>query len=197
MGAMEDYGIVVDYLPLGKSTDMQREPLVQLIGENYFTLLEAVPKKDANLKTGDKAFIGKGDREKIDHIKGRIAYADLTSSAKNELKAVVKQIVSSREAFFVSFFNKCGSVTIRLHQLELFPGIGKKHMHEIISQREKKPFESFADMNARVPLLPDPANLLADRIEEEIKGDSKYYILTRPPALNNEEFRGRYGNRRY
>lgn len=187
MGAMEEHGLVLDYLPLGKSTDMQREPLVQLIGETHFTLLEAVPKKDANLKTGDKVFIGKGEREKVDHIEGRVEYFDLTSSAKNELKEVVKQIVNSREAFFVSFFNKCGPVTIRLHQLELFPGIGKKHMHEIIAQREKKQFESFSDIRARVALMPDPANVLADRIEEEIKGDSKYYILTRPPAQHNED----------
>jgi len=72
-------------------------------------------------------------------------------------------------------------VTIRLHQLELIPGVGKKHMRDIIAEREKKPFENFADISARVPLLPDPAMLIVQRIEEELRGESKYYILTRPP----------------
>ena len=70
---------------------------------------------------------------------------------------------------------------IRLHQLELLPGVGKKHMLDILAQREKKPFESFKDLSTRVTLLPDPHKLIVERILEELKGESKYYIMTRPP----------------
>ena len=181
MGTMEEYGVVLDFLPYGKSTDTRKEPLAQLIGDTYFTLLEVVPKPETQLKNGDKIYIGKGERDKIDHIKGRVNFIDLTSSARSGLKFAIEQIIRAREAEYVTFFNKCGPITIRLHQLELLPGVGKKHMHNIMAEREKKPFESFADISHRVPLLPSPAHILVERIEEELKGDSKYYVLTRPP----------------
>ncbi len=181
MVTMEEHGLVLDFLPYGKSTDTKQEPLAQLIGDAYFTLLEVVPKPEAKLQISERIYIGKGDRDKIDHIKGRIIFLDLTSGARAGLKPTIEKIIKTREQEYVNFFNKCGPITIRLHQLELLPGVGKKHMHNIMAEREKKPFESFADISKRVPLLPSPSHILVDRIEEELKGDSKYYVLTRPP----------------
>ena len=43
-----------------------------------------------------------------------------------------------------------------MHQIELLPGMGKKHMKEILEKREEKEFESFEDMKKRIPNLPDP-----------------------------------------
>jgi len=42
----EDYSIVLDYLPRGKSTGYRSEPLCQILGMEFFTILEAVPKAD-------------------------------------------------------------------------------------------------------------------------------------------------------
>jgi len=178
---MEEEGIVLDSMPYGKSADAKREPVAQLIGIANFTLLEVVPKPGAQLSVGEKIFIGKGDRDKIDHIKGRISFFELTSAAKAELDHAIREILDARESDFVHFFNKCGPVTIRLHQLELLPGVGKKHMLDILAQRERKPFETYKDLSDRVALLPDPRKLLVERILEELKGESKYYIMTRPP----------------
>ncbi|MFH1447283.1 MAG: DUF655 domain-containing protein [Candidatus Micrarchaeota archaeon] len=185
MGTMEEYGAVLDFLPYGKSTDTRREPLAQIIGVTYFTLLDVVPKPDISLSQGEQIYIGKNEREKIDHIRSRISFSDLTSSARSSLKLTITSIITSREPEFINFFNKCGPITIRLHQLELFPGIGKKHMRSIMSEREKKPFESFSDISKRVALLPKPVNIIVERIEQELKGESKYYILTRPPQREN------------
>ena len=49
--------IVLDFLPRGHSTGRQ-EPIAQVIGEKYFSLLEVVVKKDIILKSGDKTYIG-------------------------------------------------------------------------------------------------------------------------------------------
>ena len=180
---MEEHAYVIDSLPYGKSADVRGEAVIQVIGTLNFTLLEVVPKHGASPAVGEKIYIGKGDRDKVDHIKGRITYSELTSSAKSELERAVLSIISEREAEFVQFFSKCGPVTIRLHQLELLPGVGKKHMLVILEEREKKPFETFKEISDRVPLLPDPRKLLVARVLEELKGESKYYLLTRPPAL--------------
>jgi len=178
---MEEYAFVLDFLPYGKSADVKKEPIAQVVGESYFTLLEVVPKQGVQLAVGERIYIGKGEREKVDHIKGRISFADLTGAAKAELERTVRTIIESREKDFIQFFNKCGPITIRLHQLELLPGIGKKHMLDIINERNRKPFESFKELSERVKLLPDPRRLLTERVLEELKGEGKYYILTKPP----------------
>ena len=41
---LEEHAIVLDFLPTGRSSSARSEPLVQMIGEEKFTLLEAVPK---------------------------------------------------------------------------------------------------------------------------------------------------------
>lgn len=131
----------------------------------------------------ERIYIGREleKRDKVERIKGRIVYDDLTASARNELKDTVKQLVVSREGEFVNFFNKCGAITIRQHQLELLPGIGKKHLTEILDERDKKPFSSFKEISERVPHLQNPADIFTERIIEEMKG-SRYYLFTRPPT---------------
>jgi putative nucleotide binding protein len=188
---MEEWGYVVDFLPAGRAGERLAEPMAQLIGERYFTLLEVTPKPGINLSLGQKVYIGKENRAEIDRIRRRIEFFEMTAAAKNELEEVLKIAVEKREADFVGFFNKCGPVSIRLHQIELLPGIGKKHMQEILEQRDIKPFESFADVRNRVTLMPDPVHLIVSRIKEELGGTSKYYMFVRPPSLHKDDgYRG-------
>ncbi|MFN7088512.1 MAG: DUF655 domain-containing protein, partial [Candidatus Paceibacteria bacterium] len=44
---MEEYAWIIDYLPQGKAADLRKEPLVQMLGHSFFTLLEATVKPDA------------------------------------------------------------------------------------------------------------------------------------------------------
>ena len=185
---MEEYARVIDFLPEGKSTDREREPTAQLVGEKYFTLLEVAIKRDVPCQLGQKIYIGKDERKEVEKIKRRIEFNDLTATARNELPLVAKNIIHDREAEFVGLFNKAGPISMRLHQIELLPGIGKKHLKEILDAREEKPFESFKDVQKRVPLLPDPANLILTRITEELQGNSKYYLLVRPPSKHVEGY---------
>jgi putative nucleotide binding protein len=67
-----------------------------------------------------------------------------------------------------------------MHALELIPGIGKKYMWQIINERERKPFESFADLQTRAS-VPNPTKLIAKRVLEELEGESKYRLFTRAP----------------
>ena len=177
---LEEYAVVLDYLPTGKSGSAKSEPITVLLGENKFTLLEAVPKPGAELKVGDRVYIGKGDRDKIALIRSRLTYAELTEGSRNELQHLIPDVIKRNEQKFVDAFNKAGPINIREHALELLPGIGKKHLQAIIKAREEKPFESFADISQRVPLLQDPIKLLTDRIIVELKGESRFYLLTRP-----------------
>ncbi|MHA1628104.1 MAG: DUF655 domain-containing protein, partial [Candidatus Baldrarchaeia archaeon] len=70
-------------------------------------------------------------------------------------------------------------ITMRMHQLELLPGIGKKIMWEILEERKKKPFESFKDLTSRIK-MPDPVKAIVKRILIELEGEDKYYLFVRP-----------------
>jgi len=177
----EDYGIVLDYLPMGKPSDPKGTPLAQILGTSYFTLLEVIPKPSATLSPYERVFIGKGDRPKVSVIKGRIFYGDLTSLAKTNLEEAVKTLVRENEQKYVQFFNNARPITIRLHSLELLPGIGKKHLFAILEEREKAPFKSFDDIRTRLPNLGDPEKIIVGRIMKEIQGNCKYYLFVRPP----------------
>ncbi len=178
-GDLEEYGRVLDYLPTGKSFSVRSEPVVQLIGESRFTLLEAIP-KSAEIKISERIYIGKGTRDKISLIKSRLAFESLTEGSKRELPTAISSIIHSEEKRFVDFFNNASSLNIRVHVLELLPGIGKKHLQAILDAREEKPFENFDDISKRVALLQDPVKLLTDRVLLELRGESRFYVLTRP-----------------
>jgi putative nucleotide binding protein len=184
---LEENAMVLDFLPTGRSSSARSEPVVQMVGEEKFTLLEAVP-KTPDIKIGEKVYIGKGERDKIAIIKGRLLYTDLTEVARSELLVAVSGIIKANEAKFVGIFNVAGPLNIRMHSLELLPGIGKKHLTAILDARDEKQFESFADIAKRVPLLQDPVKLLAERVILELKGESRFYILTKFPAREHNTY---------
>lgn len=180
MFGREEYALVLDFLPYGKSGEARREPIAQLLGESYFTLLEAVPKEGVELKQGQRVYVGKGERAEVDRIKGRIVFSDLTSVAKNEAESVVRNLVKEREAQLVGFLNKAGAINIRSHYIEHLPSIGKKHLSGLLEERSKKPFESFEDVQKRVPHLGNVQEIFVERILHELSGDAKYYLFTKP-----------------
>jgi len=176
----EEYAYVLDYLPEGYYVDLTTgrrtgKPVAQVIGEKAFTLLEVTPKEDLMLY--ERVFIGKGNRDKILLINKKISYDDLTDTAKAELPYVVEEIVKNNEERFVQFFNVAPPITNRLHSLELLPGIGKKHMWEIIEERQKEPFKSFEDLKKRVKGLPDPIKMITKRIVEELQDKDRYKLF--------------------
>lgn len=177
----EEVAYVLDFLPQGKSRfgrDYIAEPIVQMIGEEFLTLLEASVKPGVTVALQERIYIGKDQRDKINHIIGRISYQELTPVAKSDLPIVVEKIVREHENKYVNFFNTAQPITPRMHTFELLPGIGKKYMWQIVNGREKKPFTSFADIQQRTE-IPDPLKIIVKRIIEELTTEQKYRIFTR------------------
>jgi putative nucleotide binding protein len=181
----EEHAYVLDFLPHGRPgfrasgrAGYRTGALIQCVGEEFFTLLEALVKEELMLKPADRVYVGKDAREEVTYIIGRVGFDELTTAARAELPGVVSRIVLNREKWFVNFFNTARAITPRMHALELIPGIGKKYMWEVINQRERKPFESFDDLQKRTE-LPNPVKLVAKRVLEELEGDSKYRLFTR------------------
>ncbi|HZY93500.1 MAG TPA: DUF655 domain-containing protein [Candidatus Bathyarchaeia archaeon] len=177
----EEYAYVLDYLPYGRSSDKSRHlvvPSVQIMGEQYFTLLEAELKVGATAIVHERIYIGRERREKVDRIISRISYDQLTANAKAEIVPLIEELVKNQEKRFVDFFNNSQPVTPRMHSLELLPGIGKKSMWTIVNLREKKPFMSYKDIQVRAGIT-DVPKILSKRILEELSTETKYRIFTR------------------
>ncbi|MCD6477901.1 MAG: DUF655 domain-containing protein [Candidatus Aenigmarchaeota archaeon] len=173
----DEWVIILDFLPNGHPGRGKPEPIAQAVGEKYFSLLEIVPKDGVTLSLGDRVYIGDGVRDKVKYIKRSISLNELTTVSRSELEEVVKDIVREDEGRFIKFFNESGPISTRMHSLELLPGIGKKHMWEIIKLRKEEPFKSYEDLKKRVPSIPDPQKMIARRIMMELKGEDPRHRL--------------------
>ena len=201
----EEEVIILDYLKFGyvnpDRPTTRGMPIAQTIGVDKFTLIEVTPKDGIDLEIHDKVYIGPGKRDKVNRVKGLLDFEKLTATSRIELEYAIKDIIKGKEDEYVKFFNEIDPLSIKLHKLELIPGIGKKHMNMILEEREKEPFKSFDDLKTRVPLLGDPVELLAKRVVLELdttqvkRGKKKYYLFTQVPSRHPSNGRKRQNNK--
>jgi putative nucleotide binding protein len=169
--------VVLDFLPHGRADDdrpqYQKEPVAYAVGDAEFRLYALQPEEDVAL--------GIDDRIAVDPMADTLArvrevdYEDLSGGAQSELPYVVEDVVESDTERFVDFYNEAQPITLRLHQLNLLPGIGKKLRNSVLDERKREPFESFEQLEERVPGLHDPEGVLVDRIMEELQEDDLKY----------------------
>ncbi|MEF8780833.1 MAG: DUF655 domain-containing protein, partial [Haloferacaceae archaeon] len=97
-----------------------------------------------------------------------------------------EEIVERDERRFVDFYNEAQPITLRLHQLNLLPGVGKKIRNTVLDERKRGPFEGFDEISERVSGLHRPREVIVDRILEELREeDLKYRTF-----VGREEFAG-------
>ena len=173
MKQKEEYAIVLEYLPYGYPLEGKMMPIAQAIGESNLTLLQLIPRKGITLQLKKRVYIGEGKREEIYYILGRLPAEKLTENAKFQLEEFLEKYIDENEGKFIEFFNTSTAVNTRMHQIELLPGYGKKHMKEILEERSKKEFKSFEDIKKRLPSLPDSKTAIQKRITQELGGKER------------------------
>ncbi len=173
----EENCVILDFLPNGYPDRRHAEPIAQAMGTTFFSLLELVPRENTTLRTEEEVYIGEGKRDKIRFIRGQLEYNELTNMARTLLPEIVEELVKKKEAKFIEFFNKATIVTPRMHQFQLLPGVGKKHLIDVLAERRKKPFESFDDIRNRVKMFPDPFKTVVRRVVQEIEKNEKYNLF--------------------
>ncbi len=171
--------VVLDYLAHGLSDDgrpqYQKSPAGYALGIDDFQLYQVAFDEDERLTIGSEVVVEPAEERDVVTDLSRVEYEDLSSGAQSELEYVVADIVEEYEERFVDFYNEAQPITLRLHQLNLLPGIGKKLRNSILDERKRKPFESFEELSERVSGLHDPDEILADRIIEELRDDDLKY----------------------
>jgi len=179
------YVIVLDYMPNGNPFDKhphhRNSPIAQVIGTKYLTLAELIPTPGQHLSICERIYVEPGPRVAPGPRFGdKLLWQELTGIARDNLTKALRDIVIEKEAVYTEFFNIASSINIRLHMFELLPGIGKKSLEILLSERKKKPFESFKDISQRAKLQ-DPVKILVDRMILEFMGGEKYYLFIEPP----------------
>jgi len=176
----EEHAYVLDFNSRGKSSTVRgREGIiVTAIGEDRLTLLEVLGIPNSTFEIGEKIYIGKDGRTKVLSVLGKMEYEKISSSAQSELPTIVENIVTNNESKFVEYLNKAQPLTPRIHALELIPGIGKTYMKTMLEEREKKKFESYADLQERVGFK-EPIKHISERIMDEITGESRMNLFVK------------------
>ena len=174
--------IVLDFLAHGRTEDdrpqYQKQPLAYALDREDFRLYEVVLGADADVSIGDDLVVDRAS-DAIERT-GEVEYKDLPGGAQSELDYAVEDLATEEERRFVDFYNDAQPITLRLHQLNLLPGIGKKLRNAILDERKRGPFESFEDLGERVDGLHNPEEVIVERILEEIrKDDLKYRTFAR------------------
>ena len=176
----EEDAYVLDYDSKGRSKTVRgREGIiVTAIGEERLTLLEILGSENSIFEVGEKIYIGKEGRTKVESVLGKLDYENISSTAQNEVTSVVESIVKNNQQRFVDYVNNAQPLTPRKHSLELIPGIGKTYLKLILEQISRNKFSDYQDMEERAGLK-DPVHHITKRIMEEITGETQFHLFVK------------------
>jgi len=156
-----------------------KTPIAQVLTFPDFVLYEVRINKNSNLQVQEQKtyeeFLNEG---KLRDVLNKIDYNELTNTSKALIQPILENGVLNFEEEFINFFNNSTSITPRMHALKLLPGIGQKHMWEILETRERQKFVTFQDISDRTSIS-HPAKLIAQRIIKELQRDVKYYLFSK------------------
>ncbi len=156
-----------------------KTPIAQVLTFPDFVLYEVKINKNSDIKVQEqKTYEGFLNEDKLREVLKKIDLDDLTSTSKALIQPILEQEVLKYEEEFINFFNNSTSITPRMHALKLLPGIGQKHMWEILEARERQKFVTFQDITDRTSIS-NPAKLISQRIIKELQRDVKYYLFSK------------------
>ncbi len=156
-----------------------KTPIAQVLTFPDFVLYEVKINKNSDIKVQEqKTYEGFLNEDKLREVLKKIDLDDLTSTSKALIQPFLENEVLIYEEEFINFFNNSTSITPRMHALKLLPGIGQKHMWEILEARERQKFVTFQDISDRTSIS-NPAKLISQRIIKELQRDVKYYLFSK------------------
>ena len=176
----EEYAYVLEYKSRGKSTTVHGRTgvIVIALGEERLTLLEILGIENSTFDIGERIYIGKEGRTKVQSVLGKMDYNKTSELVKSEIPKIIELIVTTNEKKFVDYINDAQPLTPRVHALELIPGIGKTYMNIIIKERENERFQNYHDIEKRAGLK-EPVKHLVQRIVEEISGEARMNLFVK------------------
>ena len=100
------------------------------------------------------------------NVLGMTRHRDLSMMAQSELQEVVKGILTDHPEVCLSFYNRAGNLTLKMHAFQLLPGIGKSKAISMVEIRGRTGWETIDSLDEVCQI--DAADLLANRLCQEI-----------------------------
>ena len=157
-----------------------KTPVAQVITFPDFVLYEVKVNRDSEIKVQEKNTYEEFLKQnKLGEVIKKIDYNELTNTSKALIQPILEQEVLNYEEEFINFFNNSTSITPRMHALKLLPGVGQKHMWDILEARNRQKFTTFQDISDRTSIS-HPTKLIAQRIIKELEREGvKYYLFSK------------------
>ncbi|MBA7651725.1 hypothetical protein ES703_59544 [subsurface metagenome] len=156
-----------------------KTPIAQVLTFPDFVLYEVKVNKNSDIEVQEqKTYEEFLNEMKLKEVLKKIDHNDLTSTSKALIQPILEKEVLKYEEEFINFFNNSTSITPRMHALKLLPGVGQKHMWEILEARQRQKFGTFQDISDRTSIS-NPTKLIAQRIIKELQRDVKYYLFSK------------------
>jgi putative nucleotide binding protein len=143
------------------------------VSENKLHLIRLRERPGAEKQIiGSRVYFGSdvNQRGAIAEPLGMTRYRDLSNMSKSNLSVVIAEIIADLPDAFLSFFNRAGNLSLKMHAFELLSGIGPSKAREMVGTRGRKGWKDIASLDSSCSI--DSATLLAERMTEEIS-DSK------------------------
>ncbi len=100
------------------------------------------------------------------NVLGTTRHRDLSVMSQAELQGVVKTILCDNPEVCLSFYNRAGNLTLKMHAFQLLDGIGKSKAISMVEIRGRTGWETIASLDEACQI--DAADLLANRLCQEI-----------------------------
>jgi putative nucleotide binding protein len=176
--------VVLDLLlhghPEEDKPSWSKTPIAQVLTFPDFVLYEVKCNRESDIKIQEKGLYEDFlQQNKLKEVLKKIDYQDLTNTSKALIPPILEKEILNYEEEFINFFNNSSSITPRMHALKLLPGIGQKHMWDILEARQRQKFTNFQDITDRTSLS-RPTKQLALRIIKELQREGiKYYLFSK------------------
>ncbi len=98
---------------------------------------------------------------------GALRHRYLSPRGVAQLVDTITSIINEKPAVYLGFFNRAGSVSLKMHAFQLLPGIGQSKATRMVKARGRVGWETLEAVSAGCEI--DAAATLAARLAEEMQ----------------------------
>jgi predicted nucleic acid-binding OB-fold protein len=158
--------------PAGESGPLDEETHARVLDHQNSGMIQGISEKGLHLVRirssagGSPHIPGTSIELEGMNVLGTTRHRDLSVMAQSELHEVVKAILTDNPEVCLSFYNRAGNLTLKMHAFQLLPGIGNSKAISMVEIRGRTGWDTIASLDEACQI--DAADLLADRLCQEI-----------------------------
>jgi len=117
---------------------------------------------------GSRVYFGAdlSKREVVAEPLGLTRFRDLSNRAQTDIAEVITEVIKDLPEAFLSFYNRAGNLSLKMHAFELLQGVGPRKAREMVEARGRKGWSDLATLDENCGI--NSAALLAERMAEEM-----------------------------